>query len=322
MRRPFILSCVAVAVLAALSLWLWRELTRQRDDDAALRAELAALQRSRIPAPPADHAIAVPEEIARVPATTDASAKAPAPAATARAADKPGNATGNDVIRAWQERERQMLRDPAYRDAQREAARQQFAQTRADAIRVVHMTPAEADRVIDLWIERNLWFTEHGDVTGQGRMNEEMRVEMQRRSDAERAEVRDLLGAEKYDDWRHYLETGSERGEVNHLNSQLAIDSAAMSPAVADALVESFYREIERGQREYLDYRKALGAADPYENQGRDDRQHYLELMRAANDRVHDGMAASLNGTQLRKLDAMLAAKLAPIEAQLRLDGR
>lgn len=309
MRRPFILSCVALIALAALDLWMWRKFTRERESATELRTALSDVQQTPALSIRADHAV-----VERVETSLPLAATAPTAAVQAAPAEKA------DPVRAWQERERQMLRDPQYRDAQRDAARRQFAQTYADAIRVVRMSPSQADRVIDLWIERNMWFTEHADLSGNGQMSDEARAEMQRRSDTEQAEVRDLLGPEKYASWQHYLQTGSERAEINLFNSQLAADSAPLTSELVDTLVESFYREMDRGQRDYREYRKSLGATDAYENPSRDDRQRYLDLMRAANDRIHDAMAGSLNAVQLRKLDAMLAAKLVPIEAQLRLD--
>ena len=243
-----------------------------------------------------------------------------APAAPPSVAQSEVNADfrANDLVSSWQDRERQMLRDPLYRDSLREAAKQRFAQTRADAIRAVGMSPEQADRVIDLWVERNLWLMENGDVTGNGNMSPERQSEMKRRTDAEQAEVRALLGDEMYADWTSYLQSSSERGEVNSMSAQLGGD--ALPAAKVDVLVAAFHAERQRAMQEYKEYRLALGATDPFANASVQDRQHYLDIERAANRRVHHAMAGSLTRVQLDKLDAMLNNRLVPIETALRLD--
>ena len=47
-----------------------------------------------------------------------------------------------------------MMRDPRYREVQREQGRLALAPRRANLIRLLGMTPAQADAVIDLQIER------------------------------------------------------------------------------------------------------------------------------------------------------------------------
>ncbi len=49
------------------------------------------------------------------------------------------------------------------------------------------------------------------------------------------------------------------------------------------------------------------------------DRQRWLDLEKQANQRTHDTMAPLLSAAQLASLDEMLAARLVPIEAALRM---
>jgi hypothetical protein len=302
-----------MVALATLNLWTWRKFSQERATTAELRAALAEWQKSTSAAPARDRA-----EVARV--EVSAAPARPAEAAPFVATPPPGSES-QKAMRAWQERERRMMRDPEYRNARLDAARQELSQTRADAIRVVGMTAEQADRVIDLWVDRNLWFAEHADMANSGRLNGEAQAEMQRRSEAEQAEIRSLLGEEKYAAWTHYLQTGSERGEVNHFNSQLAAASAQMSPAIADRLVEVMYVEHQRSQEEQREFRRAARAAGTYEAQSREVRERWLESLRAANRRVHAAMSDSLTPAQLERLDAMLAMRLVPLEAALRVDA-
>ena len=68
---------------------------------------------------------------------------------------------------------------------------------------------------------------------------------------------------------------------------------------------------------------KAAGITDRYVVSPQD-RQRWLDLEKEANGRIHAAMATSLSGPQLSTLDDSLAARLAPVEAALRLqlEGR
>jgi hypothetical protein len=317
MRRAFILSCVALVALAALNFWMWRKFTLERENAAELRAALADARRANLPREHLKSATAQ-----HVESLSGSLGPAPAPAETSRGVAAAPPPSGNVLMRKWQAHERQMLGDPEYRDSWRRSARDQFAALRADAVRVVGMTPGEADHVIDLWVERNLWVQEHGDPTGHSDMSADATAELNRRSEAEQAEVRALLGEQKYAAWSEFLRTQSERGEANFLGRQLSTTSAALDAAQIDALVVALSTERDAAESKYREYRQANGASDPFENQTDEDRVRYVEIARTANRNVHDRMAASLSPNQLEKLDAMLASRLLPIEAQLRLDAK
>ena len=49
------------------------------------------------------------------------------------------------------------------------------------------------------------------------------------------------------------------------------------------------------------------------------DRQRWIDLEKDSNQRIHDTMAGALSSDQLSSLDEMLATRLAPVEAALRL---
>jgi hypothetical protein len=203
-----------------------------------------------------------------------------------------------------------------YRKVQIEQWRRRLAQPRADAVRVLGMTPEQADRVIELWAERNLYFVELGAATGQP-PTEAVQAELKRAGEAEQAELRSLLGEEKHQRWHAYLASGQERAEVNEFRAQLA-DSEPLGAEQADALVELLYSERQRRTQEYEEYAKSMGIVDR-NNVSPQDRQRWLDLEKDANKRVHDAMSGKLSRVQLSSLDEMLAARLAPVEAALRL---
>lgn len=220
-------------------------------------------------------------------------------------------------MRAAAQRERQMLRDPAYREAQLAESRRRFASLRRDAIRLVGMTPEQADRVVELWAERNLRFMELGAAYGL-EPDEEAKAELRRAGEAEQEELRALLGDAKYEEWRRYLASGRERAEVENLRTALADTPDALDDSLTAGLALTIYSEREQLSREYNDYANSVGITD--RNVVRpQDRQRWLELARDANQRIHAAVATRLTKPQLAELDKMLAAPLIPAEAALRL---
>ena len=181
MRKSSVLLGIISVTCAFSAVWSWQQLRLERQNVAELERRLAAS-----PAAPVQHSTAPAPVIEQhTPATTLApvgAAAAPADADTLREKEV------RDHIRASQQRQREMMRDPAYRKTAVEQVRQQLAPTRADAIRVVGMTAEQADRVIELWVERNLRYAEL--VDGGKSPSEAAQAEMKRASDAEQAELR------------------------------------------------------------------------------------------------------------------------------------
>jgi hypothetical protein len=319
MRKSSVLLGIICVVCTVSAIALWWQLRTERAHVATLEQRLAALT---------DRPVA-PVAVATSTSAQNAIAS-PVPASASRPAQSATSSTGRskqqqevfDLIRASAQHEREMMRDPAYRQAQMTVARRQFAHTRADALRVVGMTPEQADRVIDLWIERNFHYAELVDVPGEA-PSEAAQAELKRAGDAEQAELRRLLGEQKYEEWNHYLASGSERAEVGVFRAELADSQELLRDNQADALVEALYSERQRLTHDYDEYAKSAGIVDRNIVSAQD-RQRWLELAKEANQRIHDSMAATLSQSQLASLDERLKAKLAPSEAELRmqLEGR
>ncbi len=217
------------------------------------------------------------------------------------------------IMRKNAERERVMLRDPAYRQNQREEMRQRYAPMRADAIRV-GMTPQQADRIVDLELDRIAKYNEMGGTAGET-PTAAMQAEMKRDGEAADAEARELLGENLYTKWNQFRASVQERGEVSQWRTQL---SEPLTDKQADAVAQSLYVERQRRSSEYEDYVKNAGITDRYVV-APEDRQRWLDLEKEANQRTHDAMAGSLSTSQLTSLDAMLAARLVPIETALKM---
>jgi hypothetical protein len=314
MRRPsFLLAAISLAC-SLLAAWSWLQLRTEREKVTTLEQRLAALEAR------AERSTIAPAPVLTqtTPAAVSAAATPGTPAAAVPSAETTQQEQTRELIRAAHRRQREMLRDPAYRQAQVEQGRRQFAQTRADAIRIVGMTPEQADRVIDLWVERNMRFMDLHDGMPVEKPSEAVQAQIRRAGEAEQAELRELLGTEKHEKWNWYLASSGERREVSNFRAQISSTSEPLGDSQADALVEAIYSERQRRSKEYEEYVKSMGITDRNVVSPQD-RQRWLDLEKDANRRIHDTMAGTLSRAQLSSLDEMLGARLVPIETALRM---
>ena len=315
MRKSEVVLTLALLGAIAVSLWLWTGLRTQQARNAELTARVSELTSV---APSKAQVAASPAPVAASPAETNSAAPASSSTRSLQAVSSPQEVDIRGQLKAMAQRQQEMLRDPAYRKSQMDAGRRQFARTRTDAIRIVGMTPEQADRVIDLWVERNMRYSELSDGIPGGQQSESVQAELERAGDAEQAELRVLLGPETYEKWGRYLASGEERAEVSHLREQLASGKDPLRDSQADALVDFLYTERERRSNEYEVYVKEMGITDR-NRVSPQDRQRWLDLEKEANQRIHVSAAGVLSSSQLKSLDEMLANRLVPVEAALRL---
>ena len=319
MRKSFVLLGFIALACALSAAWSGWQLRAERERVAILEQQLRAARTATRPAPvSAPPSVAAPVvDVQAPPPAQDSPVSSPK---ADDAADKAQAAREKDLrehLRTAQQREREMMRDPVYRKSRMDEWRRRYAQTRADAIRVVGLAPDEADQLIDLMIERNFNGVTLSGLPGET-MNEEAQAEWKRINEQHDARLRELLGDEKYQRWEWYQKTSGERNEVSMFRAQLSTTPTPLQEYQADALVDALYVERRRRDREYDEYATAAGITNRYVVAPQD-RQRWIELEKASNQRIHDSMAGSLTRDQLGSLDAMLAANVAPAEAALRL---
>jgi hypothetical protein len=314
-KLDVMLGLVAVAGLA-VACWSRQQLQTERERSADLRRQMSSLQAQldhRAAVQPEKPAEVVEQPVARQPEDSHPPGTVVAYLSAQEAKELADRRATAQLLQKAAQRERLMMRDPAFRQNRREEMRQRYAPLRADAIRV-GMTPQQADRVVDMELDRNLRFTDLGGSAGQT-PTPEMIAEMKRVNDAAQTDLRQLLGDELFARWTQYQASGQERSEVSQWRAQL---SEPIDDQKAYAIAQSLYVERQRRSSEYEDYVKAAGITDRY-TVAPEDRQRWLDLEKEANQRTHDAMAGTLSASQLASLDQMLAARLVPIEAALRL---
>jgi len=314
MRKSTVLLgfiALACALSAGWSAW---QLRAERERVVLLERQLVASRVSPRMSTPATLRAVTQSSAMPAPAPSDSTASADDASAQAEIAKQ---RELRDHLRAVQQHESELMRDPAYRKSRMDDWRRRYAQTRADAIRVMGLTPEEADRLIDLLIERNFSGVQLTGLPGEP-LNEQAHVEMKRINEQHEVRMRELLGDEKYQRWQWYQKTAGERNEVSLFRAQLSTTSTPLQEHQADALVDALYVERRRRDREYDEYATAAGITNRYVVAPQD-RQRWIELEKDSNQRIHDQMSGSLTRDQLESLDAMLTANVAPAEAALRL---
>jgi hypothetical protein len=322
MRMRWLPAALAVTIvglgLTALMLWQSRETERERV--AQLQAQIGQLERRQVRAArDASGALQDAPQTGATPPTTQPPVTATTTIATPATTTAPAPAAPNFTMSEWQRRERQLLRDPAYRRAQIDLHRQRLASARAGAIRVVGMTPEQADRVIELWAERNLRYLEMQDYgTNAPTSTTEPAGLIREFQKAEQDELRALLGEEKLAAWNRYLASASVRGELTSLSAQLSTTPEPLRESQIDALVDIIYTAQEQRDELYRNHLRDAGVTDFTVNRA-SDRAFYLALERQTNQRIRDAAAGTLSAFQAESLDDMLRARLAPIESALRL---
>jgi hypothetical protein len=298
MQKSTVFLLVMALAGAGISAGLLMQLRTERAINADLSERLVhAAARPIAPQPVASLTPELPA------VTTPVAAPAPAflPAPTEPTAENRIRVARGD----WQARQRQMMNDPKYREAFREEQRLRLATRREKLIRLIGMSPEQADAVIDLTIEQQMVMQD-----GQGwSLTHE---------NAQRAKLRELLGEEKSAQLQTYMETRQSRMQVDQFRTQLTGVDVLRDDQV-EPLIAALHVERSQMQSDLEEFGRTLEKdSDP-----RGTRRKYLEreteLMQEAYGRMQSSAASILSGTQLQKLEAMLKRDIARHETQLRM---
>jgi hypothetical protein len=311
MRKSSVLLGIATVACALSAGWFWQQMRDQRQRAERLELRLAALETSRAAMTTAS-------------ATAPTSGPNPTPPASAAptATSTPAVATSTPPRVAgkqedWEAYQRRMMRDPRYREVQREQTRLALAPRRANLIRLLGMTPAQADAVIDMQIEHEWQQSEQ-----MNNLATEEQRQQQQRADAQEADyqakLREMLGGDKHLRLQHYMETRQTRMQVDtfrtHLNGMDSLRDDQVEP-----LIEALHVERQKMQDELDQFGESLRR----EGESNDSWQRYgerqIELMKDMHAGMHVSAAAILSSSQLDQLDAMLNRELQRHETNMRM---
>lgn len=306
--RKLLLALAAMSMtLAATTYTFWRDREDERARADALQARIAALE-SRRPANPTSQPSlpAAPE-----PVTPEASA-------SQVAVDTSGVSTTSDDYDDYMTLRRRMLRDPKYYEIARAGMRPNFAARRAELIRVLGVSPAQADAIVDYWIDRQLRSEARVlpvATTEEEGLEVQKVVAREQREDEEK--LRAILGDEGYPKMQEYIESHPSRNRASQLRARLADGGDSLRDDQLEPLIATLHSEQSRLQQEVQDYFATHNPDIEASVQVQKKRQQrILDMYKASNRRIHSSAGAILSPRQLAELDAMLRADFEVMQAQ------
>jgi len=291
-RRLIWTFAMLFALSTVTAVWLWFGLRAERTRSLALEARLTQLER---PHPTANRENTSPRSANR--SASPASGPAIAALAQPTAAVRIYTPSADDELA----HQRNLLRDPKYRDAWREEQRVLYARRRNNLVRVVGLTPEQADAVLDVQIDRELdWIENPAEVSEQRARAGEL---------ADQQRLRELLGEQKAQQLQTYMESRATRMRVDDFRSELAGADALRDDQV-EPLIAALHVEDARLKKEMDEHRATLmQAGDDLDARRKLDDQQ-IETLKAGYERMHSAAAPVLNSSQLDKFDAMLKRDL------------
>jgi hypothetical protein len=297
MQKSAVFLLVMALAGAGVSAGLWTQLRTER----ALNADLSEQLRVATATPITPPAVVRPTPELPVIAPVAATARASVPPPAEPAAENQMRAEQ----RAWQARQRQLMSDPKYRQAFRDAQRLRLATRRENFIRLIGMSPEQADAVIDITIEQQM-VMQDGNAWSLTQEN------------AQRAQLSELLGADKSAQLQSYMETRQTRMQVDQFRTQLTGADILRDDQV-EPLIAALHAERSQMQLDLQEFGRTLNQdGDPRAAQ-RKYMERESELMKETYGRMRTSAAAILSGTQLQKLEAMLKRDIERRETQERM---
>jgi hypothetical protein len=303
MRKSEVLLTLVALVSTATAFWLWSELDAERSRNADLSA--------RVNSPPTT--IAAPEAVTPSPAPARAlptSAKS-----TADSAGAPTKSVAQGGQEGWEAYQRRMMQQPKYREAWRAQQRLAYALRRENVIRLLGLTPEQADSVIELAIDQQLrWYDRPppDPMTEEYQQQQAVWEEQDEREDQDR--LRKLLGDEKNARFQEYMETRNTRMQIDQFRPQFTGADTLRDDQV-EPLIAALHVERAQMQKELNEYGATLTSDDASQKYS----ERRIELMKAAYDRMHAAAAPILSSSQVKRLDALLKRDLERQEAQARM---
>jgi hypothetical protein len=312
MRRSTAILGLISFGLAVASIYLWRELDQERTRTAEFRDRPAI---ATMPSTPVVASLHV--NTSTPPAAAVAPSKPPATIAPTSPATPVNTANAVNSQEAWNARQRQLMQDPRYREVQFEQGRLTYARRRENLIRLLGLSPEQADAVIDLQLERQFQQEEMAANPAADELAFRQHQLDQAREKENQAKLRELLGDTRYAQLNQYMESRQSRMQVDSFRNQLSSADALRDDQV-EPLIEALHVERTRMQEELEQYSNSL-VRDGRMNESPFFTERHYERIKAMHAGMRSSATAILSSSQLKQLDSMLNRELRRHEANMRM---
>ena len=312
MRKSTLSLSIALIASVAASAWLWTELKAEREHSAKLASQLELNSREIAETP---KAAASTQTAPAAPATNVSTLPASDSSALATMANVKGGGSQAD----WLEYQRRLMSDPKYLEARRIQQRLRFAPRRANLVRLLGLTPEQADSAIDLDIDEEFfWESERNRQDG----SEDARAAARARSEAfelqRQEKLRTLLGEGKRARLQGYMESRESRMQVEDLRSSLG-EANALRDDQVEPLIAALHAERAQMKSELQEYRDTLNWEAVNNESWRLWSERKIELTKSMNSRMLASASSTLTQLQLKALDEQLQREVAQLDADFRL---
>ena len=316
MRKIALVLAIAAVGEGLLALHLVRQLHEEREGAQALQARVAELERRAPQRTAGATFVAVPTQPAAAPfATVNPNAPAPAQLAPVVASNVANGQDLREQMNAAMERQRNLLRDPEYREALQTQQKIMLMQSNPDIARDLNLTADQVDRLFGALAEQSLRSMETVS-TWEQQANQATPQELQRKAlelqSANEAELKSVLGDAKYREWMDYQNTAPSRYEAARLRGLLANAGVPLDPSMAKPLLK-ILQEHQKVEQERLEKYVATQGSATSANVGyfaAGPGQNVVQLMTNNEDslektqrRQREGLARVLTPEQLKVIE-------------------
>ena len=324
MNKALLLLILATLASASAAAYFHSQLKAERQRNDELQARLEAQPQPHIPnpftpapppPPPAEVVEPVQAAATRLAVRLDPVSPQPAAMSPERSAQ---------MRQRFVNRQRELLRDPEYRQAMRTQQRFSLQQIHPDLARELNISQEQADRLLDLLADQHLRNMERAEDFSPDRPPTQaelaqMQKTAQQRQLADRAEIGALIGSNGQQQWQDYENSMGARMRVRQLSS--ALDNAG-SPLrddqrqpLRDALAQ-FERQAQEDRRMQMTTRNFASMTG-------DDRlawqEEQLDRTERSYERARESVAHILTGDQLQTYRDLQEQELAMRRASLRM---
>ncbi|HKU12956.1 MAG TPA: hypothetical protein VJQ52_01100 [Steroidobacteraceae bacterium] len=348
MTKIALVLAIAAVGEGLVSLHLVNQLHKERETAQTLQARVIELeQKPQQAAATGATFVAVPREPPASPFTTaDKTKPTPPPPAAAATVGVltplnsfvPGTALApvdqqriREQMTAARERQRQLLRDPEYREAMLLQQKMGMRQSSPNVARELNLTAEQADRLFETLAEQSLRSMENMDAFAWGEQPDPARLqEMQRiaqeQQQRQETELKRVLGEGKYREWQEYQNLAGVRWEADRVRTSLANAGLPLDEALAKPLMKTMQEQQQKMIQQMAAATRSQGgrlglSAGPVAATGDNLKmqQDSLEFMARQQRQQREAMARVLSPEQIKVIEEEHAAQLEMQRAQLRI---
>jgi hypothetical protein len=234
----------------------------------------------------------------------------------------PGSEAAAEQMRAMQERQQILLRDPAYRAAMLAQRKSSMRMMNQDVGRAIGLSEEQSEKLLDLLAEQQMRATELSMDDWDRQLDPAAVADRTRKyqelSNQQAQELKALLGDTGYQDYQQYQATLGARQQVNQLNVALASAGVPLTPEQTEPLTRALHDSQSRAMQAALrdQQRWATLAKPPTQAELQ---MYQLDTMREQNKRMRSAAASILNEEQMGALTAQQEREVEGLEAYYRL---